>query len=185
MPDPLSRAIAAPFLAWDGRAHGPIHLLVAAIAQDAIFLAVAMIVAGAWLAASAHGRDRVVDAGLRLVPGVVAVAIAFGIAHVAGQLLPESRPFVLLGHAPLVPHAADASFPSDHVSAGMSLLAARTGRWTRLLTALVVVAVGAARMAAGIHWLIDIAGAAAIGLAVAWLVSTAWTSVVVPRVSAA
>lgn len=177
MPDSLSRAVEPTFLGWDGRAHGLFHALVAAVAQDGIVLAVALVMAGAWWAASGSAGDRLVDAVLRLVPGAVAVAIAFALAHVAGLLLPESRPFVLLGQPALFAHAPDASFPSDHVSGGMALLASRVGPGARTATAIVVVAVGIARVASGVHWPDDIVGGAIIGLAVAWLVSSAWSAV--------
>ena len=176
MPDSLSRSIEPTFLGWDGRAHGLVHALVAAVAQDGIFLAVALVVAGAWWAASGAAGDRAIDAFLRLVPGAVAVAIAFGLAHVAGLLLPESRPFVLLGQPALFAHAPDASFPSDHVSGGMALLASRVGPGTRMATALVVVAVGVARVVSGVHWADDIVGGAIMGLAVALLVSAGWSA---------
>ncbi len=184
MPDSLSRAIEPTFLGWDGRAHGLVHALVAAMAQDGIFIAVALVVAGAWWVASGSGPNRVFDAGLRLVTGVVAAVVALVLAHFVGQLMPESRPFVLLGHPALIAHAPDASFPSDHVTAGMALLAARVGPRVRLATALVVLVVGAARVVAGIHWPDDIVAGAILGLAVAFVVQAVWTAAVSRRLAA-
>ncbi len=185
MPDPLSRAIGELSLRWDAQSSGAVHPLVARLAQDGIFLAVLIIVAGAWLASSGPLLERATETAWRLAPGVVAGLIAVALAHFAGLLVPETRPFVLLARPALIPHAADNGFPSDHVIAGMAMLAARVGPRTRLAAALVVAAVGLARVAAGIHWLDDVVAGAVLGLAVAWLVSAAWTSVVTPRLGVA
>ena len=184
MPDPVSRAIEPTFLRWDATAPAVAGHVVAGRAQYGIVLAILVVGLGALWAASGTPRERVIATCLRIAPGIAAVAIALVIAHVAGLLLPETRPFVLLGPPPLFPHAADASFPSDHVSGGMAMLAARVGSRTRALTAVIVVAVGIARVVAGVHWLDDIVGAAILGLAVAWAVTLAWTAVA-PRVGEA
>ncbi len=184
MPDPVSRAIEPTFLHWDATMPAAAGHAIAGIAQYGIVLAILVVGLGALWAESGAPRDRIMATTLRIAPGIAAVAIALGIAHVAGLLLPETRPFVLLGQAPLFPHAADASFPSDHVSGGMAMLAARVGSRTRVLTALIVAAVGIARVVAGVHWLDDIVGAAIIGLALAWVVSLAW-SAVAPRLAGA
>jgi len=181
IPDPISRAIEPTFLRWDGSLPHAMAQVVSGIAQYGIVVAILVVGFAALWATKGAPRDRIIDTILRLVPGIAAVAIALAIAHVAGLLLPEARPFVLLGQPPLFPHAADASFPSDHVSGGMAMLAARVGSRTRPLTALIVAAVGVARVIAGVHWLDDIVGAAILGLVLAWGVSLAW-SAVTPRI---
>ena len=184
MPDPVSRAIEPTFLRWAATMPAVAGHAISGLAQYGIVLAILVVGLGALWAASGVPRERVIATTLRIAPGIAAVAIALAIAHVAGLVLPETRPFVLLGQPPLFPHAADASFPSDHVSGGMAMLAARVGSRTRALTVMMVAAVGLARVVAGVHWLDDIVGAAILGLLVAWLVTLAWTAVA-PRLAEA
>jgi membrane-associated phospholipid phosphatase len=174
MPDPLSRALAPTFFRWDASMPSAPATVISDMAQYGIVLAILAVGLAAFWASRGTAVDRIVDTALRLAPGVVAVVIAFAAAHVAGLLLSEPRPFVVLAQQPLFVHAPDGSFPSDHVTAGMSMLAARIGSRGRLLTAIIVALVGLARVVAGVHWLDDIVGGAIIGLAVAWLVSAAW-----------
>ena len=102
-------------------------------------------------------RRAVLAAGLSCA---LAVAIVVGLDAIGG--LGRVRPFAALGLVPLVPHSADASFPSDHalVSAAVAwpLLARRpgVGAWC-LLVALIV---GLARVAAGLHFPSDVLGSA-------------------------
>ena len=174
MPDPFSRTLASTFFGWDASMPSPVAGAVSDVAQFGIVLAVLVVGLAALWASEGPPAARLLDTAVRLVPGVAAVVVAFAAAHVAGTLLSEPRPFVLLAQQPLFPHAPDGSFPSDHVTAGMSMLAARIGRRGRILTAVIVALVGLARVVAGVHWLDDIVGGAIIGLAVAWLVSTAF-----------
>ncbi len=184
MPDPLSRAVSSSVFQWDASVPSIVTHAVSDMAQYGIFLAVLVVGLGALWAAGGSPRDRVVRTVLRLLPGILAVGIALVAAHFIGQVLPEARPFVALGQQPLFPHAADASFPSDHVSGGMAMLAARVGRGTKALTVVIVALVGAARVLAGVHWVDDIVGAAIIGLAIGWLISTAWSGVFAGRLRA-
>jgi membrane-associated phospholipid phosphatase len=174
MPDPLSRALAPTFFRWDASMPSALAGAVSDMAQFGIVLAILVVGLAALWASRGSTVDRVVDTVLRLVPGVAAVVIAFAAAHVAGMLLSEARPFVMLAQQPLFAHAADNAFPSDHVTAGMSMIAARIGPRGRILTVIIVALVGVARIVAGVHWLDDIVGGAIIGLAVAWLVTIAW-----------
>jgi membrane-associated phospholipid phosphatase len=174
MPDPLSRALAPTFFRWDASMPSALATAVSDMAQFGIVLAILVVGLAALWASRGSAVDRVVGTVVRLLPGVVAVVIAFVAAHVAGMLLSEPRPFVLLAQQPLFAHAPDGAFPSDHVTAGMSMLAARIGPRGRILTAIIVALVGVARVVAGVHWLDDIVGGALIGLAVAWLVSMVW-----------
>ncbi len=170
LPDPLSRAFSIGIFRWDSTLPSASTAALAAIAQFGIVLAVVAVGLGAVWAARGSARNGLLDALYRLVPGVAAVLVALVAAHVVGLLLPEARPFVALRQVPLVPHAPDASFPSDHVSGGMAMLAARVGPRAKAVTFALVAIVGIARVLAGIHWLDDVVGAAILGLAVAWLV---------------
>lgn len=98
-----------------------------------------------------------------------AVAVMVGglaLAQLIGLLWPQPRPFAIgLGHA-WIEHAANASFPSDHMTlfacAALSLLFdASYLPGTALL--LIGIAVGLSRVYLGIHYPLDLLG----GLAVA------------------
>lgn len=91
-----------------------------------------------------------------LVGGILSLILA----KVASMLWYNPRPFVVGNFTPLIPHAADNGFPSDHV-----LLASFLG-WTILryskkigIGVLVVAAViGISRVMAGVHHPIDVIG---------------------------
>ena len=174
MPDPISRALGQAALSWGPSAPALLRDSIVAVAQFGILLAVVLVVAGAW---GAGGRTPV-GLVLALAPGVLAAALAYLTIHVIGLVAPVERPFVALGGTPLFVHAPDASFPSDHVTLGMSMLGSHIkDRRIQVAVALVVLLVGLARVAAGVHWLDDIVGGALIGLAFAWIGRTIWVAV--------
>ena len=113
-------------------------------------------------------------------------ALAGLLAFIASQLYHNPRPFVQGHFTPLLPHGNDNGFPSDH-----TLLAAMLG-WTALIfsrkmgvTLLVLAAlIGASRMAAGLHHLIDIVGAfvcAGVGVWIANLLVKKYVTRLLPR----
>ena len=74
------------------------------------------------------------------------------------------RPFVMLAINPLIEHAPTSSFPSGHLSffsvaLTVWLINRRAGLWFMVGTLLI----GLARVAAGIHWPIDILGGILVG----------------------
>lgn len=91
-----------------------------------------------------------------LVGGILSLILA----KVTSMLWYNPRPFVVGNFTPLIPHAADNGFPSDHV-----LLASFLG-WTILryskkigIGVLVVAAIiGISRVMAGVHHPIDVIG---------------------------
>lgn len=97
---------------------------------------------------------------------VVSGVIALASMKLLGHFISDPRPFVVGHFTPLIPHAADNGFPSDH--AAISALFAFAvwpfaQRWSLVLLVLAT-CVGAARVAAGIHHPLDIAGAMTIVL---------------------
>jgi undecaprenyl-diphosphatase len=81
-----------------------------------------------------------------------------------GALWPHPRPFMIgLGHA-WMPHAADSSFPSDHMTVfagvGLTLLFDGAVGWA-ILALLVGASVAWARVFLGVHFPPDMAGAVA------------------------
>lgn len=101
-----------------------------------------------------------------LLRALVALPLAYGLARLAGILYGHSQPFAELGFEPLVPHETDNSFPSDHTAFGAALssLVFLADRRLGIILWLLTLCVGAARVAAGLHWTIDIFAAAIIGL---------------------
>lgn len=105
--------------------------------------------------------------GLRagLAVGIGAV-LALVIGQLLGKVFVESRPFVVDHFTPLVAHAPDGSFPSDHLLvlgavAGGCLLASRP---LAVVATVLAVLVAVARVYVGIHHPIDVVAAFAIGV---------------------
>ncbi len=85
----------------------------------------------------------------------------------AGSLYYDPRPFVVLHIIPLISHAADNGFPSDHALL-MGTLAAIVTVFNRRIGALLwalAILVGAARVLAAVHHPIDILASFAIAIA--------------------
>jgi undecaprenyl-diphosphatase len=146
--------------------------LIVAVAQYALFVVAAGGLLAWWLA----DRGDKIALG---VQAVLAVALVAVLVKAAGLVHVDPRPFVVNPSLrPLFPHPPDNGFPSDHtaLAAAVSLLVLRyrTGLGAALLA--VTVAIGAARVAAHVHHVEDIAaglliGALATGVALAgWAV---------------
>lgn len=136
------------------------------LANDAVYCAPLLLVWG-WLRRPEAQR-------LALLQAAVAALVALGINQLIGLVVFEPRPFAVgLGPA-LLAHASDSSFPSDHLTViwavATSLL--RDVRWRRagLLLALLGLPVAWARVYLGVHWPLDMAGAALVGLLTAVLI---------------
>lgn len=103
---------------------------------------------------------------------VIALPAAYALARLAGFFFSHPQPFVAEHFEPLVAHVVDNSFPSDHtaiagVFASVAFLAdKRAGLVLWALTLLV----GFARVAAGLHYTVDIAASVAIALLAVWAV---------------
>ena len=100
--------------------------------------------------------------------GVIALPATYVVAKVLALMYYDPRPFVVGHFIPLIPHAADNGFPSDHtllLAAIASVLYpySKKASWTLWI---ITLAVGFSRVAAGIHHSIDIIGAIVIALVV-------------------
>lgn len=121
-----------------------------------------------WLRGQPGDRQGAIAAGLAAAIGLLA-------NQAVAQLWARPRPFVAHAGAvhPLVAHAADSSFPSDHATAAFAIAGVLFARHARLgLLAVIGAAVaGYARVYCGLHYPGDVAAGAVIGLIVAVIVT--------------
>lgn len=98
---------------------------------------------------------------------VSSAALAYALAKLGGLVYYDPRPFVVGGFTPLIAHAADNGFPSDHALL-VSAIAMIGTLWNgKLGAALWILAaiVAAARVYVGVHHVADVIGAAAMAVA--------------------
>jgi undecaprenyl-diphosphatase len=97
---------------------------------------------------------------------VIAMTLAYALARIASDLYNDPRPFVVGHFTPLVAHAADNGFPSDHtlLAATIAALVFYFNKTTGAVLFIVALLIGFSRVAAGIHHPVDVAGSAVIGI---------------------
>ena len=125
-----------------------------------LFLFVILGVAIAWLRTARQTKLRFA------VAAIAAGLLALAMSRVAAKLYFDPRPFVTEHVKPLIAHAADNGFPSDHALLTMTLTAITYffSRKTAAVLLLFTVFVGLARIAAKIHSPLDIAAGWLIGV---------------------
>jgi len=130
--------------------------LVEPAAATALYIAVALAIVLLW------PRRQALRAATSALAGA---PLALGAGAVVGALWDRSRPFVDGHYLPLVAHAADASFPSDHLIAVGALTAAAWLTWrpAGALLALVALVLAVARAVTGIHYISDLVGGFVMG----------------------
>lgn len=121
-----------------------------------------------------------------IVAAAIMVIVAAILALIGTHVYQDPRPFTQDHVKPLIPHAPDNGFPSDH-----ALLAAAVVGAVLLIAplwaipfAVLAVLVDWARVGAGIHHLSDVVGSSvfvAIGLLIGWLLAPIITSWLLPR----
>jgi undecaprenyl-diphosphatase len=132
-------------------------------ADDLVYFAIFVV---AWLFFRQHSLRPFLAA-------VTAAVLAVGLAALIGAVYYVPRPFVVEHFTPLIRHAPDASFPSDHLAAMGAVVAAAwmIARRLALATAAASLVVAFARVYVGVHWVTDVAAGFILGLAcgvVAW-----------------
>lgn len=107
-----------------------------------------------------------------LLFAILALPLAYIIAKVGGFLYNDPRPFVVGHFIPLVAHSPDNGFPSDHtlLTAAISSVLYPSNRKIGAVLWVLTLAVGASRVAAGIHHPIDIVGSMLIAIVAAYAV---------------
>lgn len=135
------------------------------LADYALWLVPLALTAG-WLRGSEHTRKCMLEATASGLAGLL-------INQVVGLVWQHPRPFMMgLGHQ-LIPHVADSSFPSDHLTllwaVAFSFLMHKRFRPAGALLAVLGVPVAWARIYLGVHFPMDMAGAALVAGLSAWL----------------
>jgi len=95
-----------------------------------------------------------------------AAVVAVGVAGLIGLVDYVPRPFVAEHFIPLIKHASDSSFPSDHLAALGAVCGAAwlTARPLSIATAVVAAIVAFARVYVGVHWVTDVAAGFGLGV---------------------
>ncbi len=162
----------AVFLAINAGAGTPMGWIDAAIiAAEYLILLLPVLLLALWFWGGAARRAVAFKAG-------VVALIALGVNLAIGALWPQPRPFMLgVGHTWIV-HAADASFPSDHMtvfmSIGLTLILAASTRVLGALVLLGALAVAWARVFLGVHFPLDMLGSVGVAAGSTALVTLAW-----------
>ena len=155
------------FLLINASAHPDLLVLWTAkfFATYAILLIPISLLAG-WLWGTERSRKLLLEAAASGLVGLL-------MAQVIALVYFHPRPFVFgLGHL-LIPHAPNASFPSDHLTliwaVSFNLLLHPRTRFLGGLLALLGLPVAWARIFLGVHFPLDMVGAAGVGIVSAWL----------------
>ncbi|SAK47093.1 undecaprenyl-diphosphatase [Caballeronia hypogeia] len=140
-----------------------------AIANDLVYL-IPLLLALLWLLGDRRQRDAAVRA-------CCVALLALGFNQLIGLVWMHPRPFMIgLGHT-FIEHAPDSSFPSDHAtvcaSVALTFLLARLWR-NGMLVALAGLMIAWARVRVGVHFPLDMAGAAGVACVAYMLVAPLW-----------
>ncbi|MDP1846072.1 MAG: phosphatase PAP2 family protein [Candidatus Moranbacteria bacterium] len=103
-----------------------------------------------------------------LVFALILFPLSYIVAKIISRFYFDPRPFVTGNFTPLIPHAPDNGFPSDHTLLGAAIAAVifRLNKKAGLLLFFMALFVGLARILAGVHHAADIAGSMLVVLAV-------------------
>ncbi|MDE2423955.1 MAG: undecaprenyl-diphosphatase [Ferrovum sp. 37-45-19] len=159
------------FLQINGSDGTPAWLIQVAIGiADYLIYLIPLLVLGLWLWGDHARRSMAIKACLVAMLGVAA-------NQAIGAIWQHPRPFMIgLGHA-WIPHVADSSFPSDHMtvfsSVALTLLFDGSAGWgtIALLSGL---GVAWARVFLGVHFPLDMVGSVAVASAAYAITSPAW-----------
>ena len=101
-----------------------------------------------------------------LLLGLVTGVLALALGRLAAMFFFDPRPFVAGHFTPLMPHAPDNGFPSDHtlLSSAIAMTVFLRNRRIGALLWFLVLLVGAGRIASGLHSPIDVAGSIAFSI---------------------
>lgn len=118
-------------------------------------------------------QDRIEQKRM-LTLSFIALPTAYIVAKIGNFLYFDPRPFVTGHFIPLISHAPDNGFPSDHTLISAAIASVVYFNHRKLGVALLIIAgvVGIARVLAGVHSFVDIFGSMVIAFGVTWLVNS-------------
>jgi undecaprenyl-diphosphatase len=167
-PGDLMESLNQTFFLWLNAPEHPnaLTLTLAMFFAEQLIWAVPILMGVGWLRGSKDTRETMLIATASGLLGLL-------INQVIGLAWPHPRPFMIgLGHT-LIPHVADSSFPSDHLTLWWAIafsLALRRGpRTAGVALVLLGVPIAWARIYLGVHFPLDMLGAGAVAVFSAWL----------------
>jgi undecaprenyl-diphosphatase len=94
------------------------------------------------------------------VTAALLLVLSYVFAQIGGLLYNDPRPFAVGHFQPLISHAADNGFPSDHalLAAALVVVVALVDIPLALPFALLAIVIDWARVSAGLHYVIDVVG---------------------------
>ena len=119
------------------------------------FVALPLLIGAGLLLSLPRARQKAL-----LVFGVLAGVLALVFARIGGYLYYDPRPFVVGHFTPLVAHAVDNGFPSDHVllASAVAAVCMYFNRKLGLLLWGIVALIAFARVYVGVHHTVDVLG---------------------------
>jgi undecaprenyl-diphosphatase len=141
-------------------------VFIAKLLADYAILVVPLLLVLGWVKGTLASRKLMLEATASALLGLF-------IAQLIGLVWPHPRPFMIgMGHT-LIAHAADSSFPSDHLvvlwAVASSFMLRGRLRVAGLSLALFGLPIAWARIYLGVHFPFDMLGAAIVGAISAWV----------------
>ena len=102
---------------------------------------------------------------------VIALPLTYVVAKISSLFYYDTRPFVVGNFTPLLPHANDNGFPSDHtlLSSAIAVSLFFFNRKLGIFLFVIAFLVGVARVFAGIHHFVDIVGSMVIAIVTTYI----------------
>lgn len=113
-------------------------------------------------------REKKIEMAVFVIVTLPAIYLT---ARIASLLYFNPRPFVVGNFTPLIEHANNNGFPSDHtlLSAAIAMVVYFFNKKVGVFLLILAFLVGLARVLAGVHHFVDIIGSVAIAIAIAFL----------------
>ncbi|MFL9895796.1 undecaprenyl-diphosphatase [Paraburkholderia sp. RL17-381-BIF-C] len=156
------------FFLWLNAPEHPsaLALILAIFFAERLVWAIPLLIGVGWLRGSEASRNTMLVVGASGLLGLM-------VNQLIGLAWLHPRPFMIgLGHT-FIPHVADSSFPSDHLTlwwaVAFSFILQRGRRIAGIGLALLGVPIAWARIYLGVHFPFDMFGAASVSALSAWL----------------